>query len=158
VGRPGEPGEPLYYREEIYHPALTEPLIARGHFELRRDGSLVRHQSEPEVETVRIGEDFVFIRRESEGGESNILPIPSDLEFLFTSLRAIIGQAGPEVLSSYSLQLETGVFGWRLALSPGGRESSADRLVVEGCGDRVYAVDLEFQDGNRRRITFEAGS
>lgn len=145
----------MHYREEIFHPALNDPVVARGRFEIGRDGSLIRHQTEPEVETVRIGEDFIFLRRASEGGGSNIIPIPTELSFLFASLRAIVGHTSSDVLQSYDHQLETDLSGWNLTLSPGGGEHSGDRLVVEGCGDQMQVVELRFQGGDRRRISFE---
>lgn len=148
----------LDYQEEIFHPALTDPLIARGVFEISPDGSLIRHQKEPEIETVRIGENFIFMRRESDGGGSNILPIPSELEFLFTSLRVIVGQADQAALKTYDHELLATPSGWSLALQPVAAAETRDRIVVEGCGQTVEAIELQFGDSDRRRISFQKPS
>ena len=155
AAQPPQNGTSLGYREEIFHPALKAPLLARGVFEISADGSLIRHQEEPEVETVRIGENFIFKRRESDGGGSNILPIPSELEFLFASLRVIVGQADRAALKAYDHKLLATPSGWSLALQPTAAAETGDRIVVEGCGRTIEAIELQFRDADRRRISFQ---
>ncbi|MEH6755426.1 MAG: hypothetical protein V7788_14830 [Alphaproteobacteria bacterium] len=152
--RPGDPLEPQFYREEIFHPAIPEPMIARGWFEHSPDGSLKRHQTDPEIETTRIGEDFIFVRRGPES-ESNIYPIPARIAPLLDALRGTFGQTGTARLLALTPTLVTNASGWFVTFSPGDETEKNSRLVLGGCGDRLQSVELQLQNQERRRIVFE---
>jgi hypothetical protein len=152
--RPGDLYEPLFYREEIYHPAITLPVINRGWFEHTRDGHLKRHQTEPEIETTRIGEAFIFLRR-GQDGESNIFPIPKQISPLLDALRSIIGQTDTDRLLTQAPQLDINASGWLVTLSPGREIGTNTHLVLGGCGDQLQSVELQLQNQERRLIVFE---
>ena len=160
--RPGPPDKPLNYREEIYHPAITFPVVTGGWFEVGKDGSLIRHQTKPDNEVTRIGENFISQRRDSEGGETNIFPIPSSLAPLLSSLRNIVGQTAKTALMKFPHRLETGTTGWRLSLQTGTadiRDNPPDTLIVlEGCGDQLRSLEMRLPGLERRRIVFVPAS
>lgn len=156
--RPGPQGKPLNYREEIYHPAIADPVVTSGWFEVGKNGSLIRHQLKPVAEVTRIGENFIFQRRESEGGENSIFPIPSELAPLLSSLRSIVQQTSKKTLISYPHTLEANRSGWRLSVQTDGSGARKNVIVLEGCGDVLNSVELQILNRERRRIIFAPAS
>ncbi|MBY8974889.1 hypothetical protein KHP62_03650 [Rhodobacteraceae bacterium NNCM2] len=147
--RPEAGALPIAYREEIFHPAFPDPLIARGTFDLGRDGALIRHQAIPTIETTEIRERFITIRREAEGFE-NVVPIPPSLDPLLAVLRAVITPEGGAVLSAEDAELLAGDEGWTLALVTQGGASG--RVTLSGCGAVLASVGFEPAEGERRKI------
>lgn len=152
--KPGEAGKPLYYREEIFHPAIVQPVVTRGWFEISNDGSLIRHQTEPDAETSRIGEQFIFVTRD-DTGERNIFPIPDEIAPLLAVLRRIVGQSSNLILQDYMPVLEVNQTGWLVKMSFGPPERQRDSLILDGCGKILKNVELQFGSNQRRRIIFE---
>jgi hypothetical protein len=155
AARPGNPDEPIHYREEVFHPALNRPISSRGWFEVRHDGSLVRHQTEPELEETRVGAHFIFIRRQDDQQGSNILPIPPDLAELLKTIRAIVGPTGPEALAPFVQPLELSSAGWILRLSRKQSNASDQNITLSGCGEVIRHIEFSFPSGERRVIAFE---
>ena len=146
---------PFHYREEIYHPAIADPVIARGWFELSDDGSLIRHQTAPKSEISKIGRRFISLRREVDDYENNIVPIPSELAPLLTALRGIILGDNTVVRDGYSFHIDSGDTGWSLALTPHPPTDGAEQLIMSGCGDVLSAIEIRLRNNERRRIIFE---
>lgn len=145
------------YREEIYHPALPEPDEARGWFDKSDGDDLVLHQTEPSVETLTIGEDYIWLQREADS-TAEILPIPSEMQPLLDMLRMIV--AGTPDLAKLSdagfrSEIRNNEAGWRLTLTSNSPDDAARRMVMYGCGDVLRAVELQLPDGGRRRYVFE---
>ncbi|MEX0759013.1 MAG: hypothetical protein WD100_05490 [Tistlia sp.] len=144
------------YREEIHHPAMAAPEVARGWFARGRDGELVRHQSEPQAETLEIGERFVRLSRESDG-YSNTVPIPADLAPYLRILRALVAddRAGlSEALEGFDRRFEAGKAGWTVSLTARDGAGGARQMVLAGCGDLLRSAEWRLPDGSRRRYLF----
>jgi len=130
-------------------------VITRGWFELGDDGALVRHQTAPRSEISKIGNRFISLRREVDGYENNIVPIPSNLAPLLKALRGIILRDGTDATAGYVPRMEIGDAGWTLALSPQQSDHGAQQLVLNGCGDVLSAIEIRLANSERRRIVFE---
>tara|TARA_R110002072_G_scaffold9769_3_gene46885 strand:+ start:2059 stop:2472 length:414 start_codon:yes stop_codon:yes gene_type:complete len=137
---------------------MADPAITRGWFEVAKDGTLIRHQREPVAEVTRIGERFIFQRRDSDDGESNIFPIPSEIAPLLSALRSVVQRTAKEDLLAYPHKLETDPSGWRLTLQTDVSERGKNRIVLEGCGDVLQSVELQIAGRERRRIVFVPAS
>lgn len=154
--RPAASGASIGYQEEIFHPSQVAPVVARGWFEFGDDGALIRHQTEPQVETVEIGEHFIHQRRESDGA-SNSVRISSELAPLLGLLRMVIARDEDvvEMSNDHVLDLEPGDNGWTLTLATDRSDDTSSRLVLGGCGDVLRSVELQLPDNSRRRYVFE---
>lgn len=154
--RPAASEDRIGYREHIRHPSLTEPVTAHGWFERAADGTLVRHQTAPQEETVQIGERFLRLHREADD-YSNIMPIPSELAPYLRILRALVtddhdGLAG--LLESFDARLVSDQAGWRASLSAAVGDDGAQHLMLTGCGERLRSVEWQLPDGTSRRYRF----
>jgi len=149
----------LNYREEIYHPAMADPVVTSGWFEIDTDGDLVRHQRTPDSAVTRIGENFIFVRRDSEDGDTTtIFPIPKELAPLFSSLRSIVRHTDRNTLAAYPHELQSGTTGWKLSLNTGSAGVTDNLIHLRGCGDVLRSVELQMPNGQRRRIVFTEAS
>lgn len=149
-------GDKVRYREEIRHPSMTSPAVAQGWFEQAKDGRLVRHQTEPQVETVEIGHNYIRLSRESDGYQ-NIVPIPSDMTTYLQVLRPLVtdDRAGlSELLAGYDSQIVNGAAGWEVSLSANGGGSARLRMLLAGCGEILQSIEWQLTDGTRRRYVF----
>jgi hypothetical protein len=149
----------LNYREEIYHPAMADPVVTSGWFEIGTDGDLVRHQRTPDSAVTRIGEKFIFVRRDSEDGDNTtIFPIPKELAPLFSSLRSIVRHTDRKTLAAYPHELQSDTTGWKLSLNTGSTGVPDNLIHLRGCGDVLQSVELQMPNGERRRIVFTGAS
>lgn len=136
-------------------------MVTSGRFEVGKNGSLIRHQIKPEKEVTRIGENFIFQQRDSDGGETNIFPIPSSLAPLLSSLRSIVGQTAKTTLMKLPHKLETDTAGWRLTLETDAADTQSardTRIVLEGCGNVLRSLEMRLPSRERRRIVFVPAS
>lgn len=136
------------YLEEIRHPALLSPEIARGEMRVNADGRLVRQQRDPVAETAIIGEETVTLIGEG-GGDVEILPIPADLDGFLGTLRSIAVGDMAGLADGKTLTLETDPGGWRVAVGTG-----AETPVLFGCGARLHGVEIVSPGGGSRVIRF----
>ncbi len=148
----GAEAREVAYREEIRHPALPEPVHARGILRRLSDGRLMRRQTVPEPETLMIGESVITRLRPGATG-SEILPIPEDLAPMIAVLRSALAGDALALGRDTSATLEAGQEGWRLALRPDGGGAS---LTLLGCGTRLLGFETADPDGVWRRTVFEA--
>jgi hypothetical protein len=137
---------------------MANPVVASGWFEIGKDGRLVRHQRKPNAEVTRIGENYIFLQRESEGGDSNILPIPKELAPLFSSLLSIVRHTDKETLATYPHKLKSDPTGWRLSLHTGSGSTPSNLIDLRGCGNVLRSVELQMLNRERRRIVFTGAS
>lgn len=145
--RPDPSDLPLVYREDIYHPAMTDPLVTRGTFDLGRGDTLIRRQTAPRVEETEIGSHFITIRRQDY--ENNVL-IPDQIAPLLTLLRDVV--LGREIdTASYSMRLQKNDAGWVTTLSPA---RDTGELSLSGCGNVLHQMTLGSVGGERRIIVF----
>lgn len=136
---------------------MITPVVARGWFEYADDGALIRHQTEPQAETVTIGQHDIYRRRESSGFTTTT-SIPSQIAPLLGILRGIV--AGDrndmaELAKGYVTGIENGGAGWTLTLTSEQQDGRSNRVLLEGCGDVLQAVELQLPDSSRRRYVFE---
>ena len=137
---------------------MKNPVVTSGWFEIEKDGSLIRHRRKPDVEVTRIGENFIILRRESEGGDSNIFPIPKQLGSLFASLRSIMRHTDMATLAAYPHELKSDPTGWRLSLHTDSADTANNLIDLRGCGDVLRSVELQLPNRERRRIVFTGAS
>lgn len=142
-------GGEIAYREEIFHPGLLAPVRAAGRLSEGRDGWLVREQTAPVAEVMRLGEDFLSVER---ANGPNLLPIPDRMRPMVTAMRALVHGDAVRLLAEFSASLSSGPDGWRLDL----RWPGADPLALLGCGDVVRAFEIAPVEGARRVLHFGA--
>ena len=155
--RPATSGATLSYREEVYHPSLSAPVVAHGWFEHASDGTLIRHQTDPQAETMTIGKQYIHRLREASGFSTTVI-IPSELAPMFAIIRGVVSdnrEAMLELLKDYSADIQNGDAGWSLTLTSNRETSVANTLVLYGCGDLLQAVEAQLPDSSRRRYVFE---
>ena len=149
------PGDPekgvLRYREEVRHPALPFPKIARGTWQLNSEGDLIRHQETPEVEFVEIGETVLRIRK-GEDGEPNMLPIPAQMKDLFALLRNVASQDDRTMQFEDGAVREPDPAGWRMQFAVYEDQST---IWLLGCESRLSGFMIRNADGIERRTLFE---
>ncbi|GMG85003.1 hypothetical protein LNKW23_42190 [Paralimibaculum aggregatum] len=146
------PETPLPYTEEISHPALAAPEIARGRFRRAPDGALIREQTAPREETSRIGAGYITVMRPGETG-TELLPIPDEMAPMLDAMRALLAGAPEAAIARSSAELAAAPEGWRLAL---GFAGGGPGLTLYGCGDRLTGLEIAEPGGTRRRIRFGA--
>lgn len=147
----GASGDGIAYVERTFHPALPDPVEARGTLSALPDGTLVRDQTRPVAERTEIGDRFVAVTR-AGGAGPNLLPLPPEMRAFADALRAIVAGSAEGLDARFSTRLETGPEGWRLHLDPMGE--GAAHLTLEGCGAVLAALGIEETTGTRRRILF----
>lgn len=145
-------GAEVAFAEQIWHPALTTPLTARGVFRLGQGGALIRDQQSPTLESARIGADFLTL---TKAGEANLLPIPDDMAPMLAALRALVTGAPGTVERDFTISLAPAPDGWHLTFDPR-RPGPLARLVATGCGAALARLDLDLADGTRRQIVLGA--
>ncbi len=147
----------IAYREQIFHPALIQPVTAAGTFRIADDGTLIRAQEYPEPEIAEIGRDTIRLRDDLEE-EANLVPIPEDIEPMLATVRAlVVGEPG-RILETYSVALLPHEEGWQVVVDLGNATGALTHLAVIGCGETLSAVELDLSDGGRRRIDLGRGS
>jgi hypothetical protein len=155
--RPAETGATLGYREEVYHPSLSSPVVAHGWFEHASDGTLIRHQTDPQAETMTIGRRYIHRLREASGFSTTV-SIPSELAPLLEIVRGVVSdnhEAMLGLMEDYSADIQNGDAGWSLTLTDNRETGVANTLVLYGCGDLLQAVEVQLPDSSRRRYVFE---
>ena len=148
------------YREEIYHPAMTTPMVAHGWFEHTDDGTLVRHQTEPQAETVTIDARHIHRRREASGFTTTV-SIPAELAPFLAVLRALVSgnqEAVTALLDGHAAAIDNSSAGWAVTLNTDDAANAANAMVLSGCGDVLQAVEVQLSDSSRRRYVFEEPS
>ena len=112
------------------------------------DGTLVRTQDWPEVQTSRIGKRFVSITQQN--GEPNLLPIPRDLAPWIAALRSVV--IGKPLPSDSTVEIAEPGPPWVVALKVPG---PAGDLTLTGCGATLWSIEMTSPDQVRRVLTFD---
>ena len=112
------------------------------------DGTLVRSQTWPQMQTSRIGKRFVTVTK--NGGEPNLLPIPSDLRPWISALRSVlIGQPLPP---GGTADLVQSTPHWQVNLSVPGPNGY---LILTGCGPELWSIAMMSPDQIRRVLSIQ---
>ena len=142
------------YREEVHHPALPLPEIARGVLWVTTNGHLLRDQHFPKREISEIGGGFISVRATPEG-PANLLPIPAEVRPMLDAIRFLVAGDVRAIADEFVLDLLTGGPGWRVRLVPKDPEAPEMQIALIGCGAVLQAIEIEQARGVRRIITFE---
>ncbi|MEM7120259.1 MAG: hypothetical protein AAF563_03210 [Pseudomonadota bacterium] len=132
-------------------------MVAHGWFEYSDDGALIRHQTEPQAETVTIGADHIHRRREASGFTTTV-SIPSQLAPFFALLRALVSgnhEVLVSLLDGHAADMDNSATGWILTLRTDGTTDAAITMILSGCDDVLQAVEVHLPDDTRRRYVFE---
>jgi hypothetical protein len=142
------------YREEVHHPALLRPEIARGVLWVTAEGHLLRDQHIPQREISEIGEAFISVREAPEG-PVNLLPIPAEVRPMLDAIRLVVAGDTKAIADEFVLVLLPGGPGWRIKLVSRDPAAPAMQIVLTGCGATLQAFEIEQARGVRRILTFE---
>ena len=146
----------IAYAEQIFHPALVEPVTAAGTFHMADDGTLIRAQEYPEREIAEIGRNTIRLRSDPDA-EANLVPIPEDIEPMLATVRALVAGEPRSILETYSVELLPHEGGWQVVVDSDNPMGALTHLAVIGCGETLRAVELDLADGGRRRIVLGHG-
>ncbi|MEL6476507.1 MAG: hypothetical protein AAFR17_04205 [Pseudomonadota bacterium] len=138
------------YREEVAHPSLPTPRIARGQMG-GAPGKLIRKQAQPVAEISEIGAQVITIT--DAEGQVDRLPIPEAMRPMITALEAMISGDSAKLMARFDIALAPDPVGWRVTMTPGGEAPVA--LTLLGCGLVVTGLDLPQAGGLTRRLRFE---
>jgi len=140
------------YVEEIRHPAIKTPLIAKGTFRRGEGGLLFREQSSPEPELVLFQGSHITIMRDQEAPE--VVFLPSDLSPLVDAVRAFLDGDAARLAPQFDAEIEGSPDGWRLQLS---RRSELEGVGVSMivCGAQLTAIEIAGPEGQQRMIRFQ---
>ena len=138
---------PIPYREKIYHPAISQPVLTEGTFDLGRNDTLIRNQTEPRIETTEIGKRFITVQRDDY---KNTTLIPARLMPLLNVVRQIVKGEG-SLSDAFVSHLDHTDAGWAVSLTPKGE---TDEITVVGCGEILTAIHVATENGERRETQF----
>lgn len=148
-----DPMATVAYREEIHHPALTEPERARGLMRMESTGRLVKEQIAPRQEISEIGEDFVSVREDARA-ERNMLPIPPEARRMLTALRDVMSGDLKSVAARYAPELTEVRPLWRLRLAVHDDPEYLPVFLI-GCGSQLRGIEIREPGGIRRFVLFD---
>lgn len=142
----------MAYREQVFHPALPQPEVARGTLWITAKGRLVKDQIIPQREISEIGDRFLSVR-EAPDGPTNLLPIPATARPMLDAIRLVVAGDAGALANEFTLDLQPGGPGWRIGLASKNAEVSETQITLTGCGDGLQAIEIEQERGVRRIFT-----
>ncbi len=105
-----------------YSSMLTEPIVASGELEYRKDGALVRRISSPYAETAVVTTETVVFERKGSKPRQFSLDRAPELRGMLTSFGALL-QGDREMLERHFSVTTTGNdAGWQIELTPKDRK------------------------------------